>query len=290
MRAAVSAPLLRPLAALAAGLLSACLADSSAPLARQANLHPPEAGVARRSAEAPVRRTESAPPEDGRSRAADSRHRPEPPFANPEAALGEGNRLFRAGDLSRALAIYAGAWGRSRRLDPLLAYNLGATAQHLGRLPEAILWYRRAELAQPDDGWLRENLALARDAVRSQGAVSEPVAPGLLAHRQAFLIGGTLLAWGCLPLLLVPPRQRGAALLAGALLAGSTFGLGVALGHYGPKAAVLLRSCAGKSGEELPAGSEVWVQAAPGGTWRVAGRGQLLCPASAVALVDSQHP
>ena len=44
----------------------------------------------------------------------------------------EGNRLFRAGDLPGALAAYGSGYDPAHP-DPLLAYNLGATAHRLGR-------------------------------------------------------------------------------------------------------------------------------------------------------------
>src|SRR5262245_59538298 len=84
---------------------------------------------------------------------------PHPP-SDAAAALREGNRRFHAGDLEEAMEAYAAGYDGA---DPLLAYNLGTTAHHLDRLPEALLWYRRA-IASDSGGagnpWLRDNLRL----------------------------------------------------------------------------------------------------------------------------------
>jgi hypothetical protein len=209
--------------------------------------------------------------------------------AGPEEALRAGNRLFEAGDLEAALEAYAAGWGAaSTPSDPLLAYNLGATAHHLGRIPEAVLWYRRAEAAALDDPWLRENLAIAR---RSLGMPPEgPRSPwGLWARGGRWLaLAGVILAWAALALLLA--RRRAAPV---ALLAGVTFAAGLLLALRGPRAAVLLEDCSAREElpQDLPAGSEVWVTPDGNGGWRVLGgpRG-LRCPGPAVGLVVPRKP
>lgn len=206
------------------------------------------------------------------------------------AALREGNRRFHAGDLKGALEMYAA--GYDDTADPLLAYNLGTAAHHLERLPEALLWYRRAETAQAGDPWLRENLALVRGQLRDGGARGETESRWAfwMDHRRPLLGLGALLAWAALPAVLLPrsPRARRAALAAVALAAGLPFAAGLLLGHFGPRAAVLLRDCNGPDGK-LPAGSEIRVfpagEPAPGEGWRIPETG-FICPETAVGLVE----
>lgn len=98
--------------------------------------------------------------------------------ADPQAALAEGNRRFAKDEIAAALEAYIRGYagrsaGRSAGGSPAvdgalahaLAYNAGTCAMQLGRLPEALLWYRRAEAIAPGDPWLRDNLALARRAL-----------------------------------------------------------------------------------------------------------------------------
>jgi len=213
---------------------------------------------------------------------------PRDPFAavdltRPEIALAEGNRLFREGDLEEALAAYAAGYGRGDGdLDPLLSYNLGVTAHHLGHLPEALLWYRRAEAAGSEDPWLRDNLELVR---RALGTPPEdvPSAWGFWVERSRWLVlAGVILAWGTLGLLVVRPRPRLVA--AAGLLSCAAFTAGLLLDLRGPRAAVLLAGCP-EGSDGLPAGTEVWV-VADGGGWRVLGGDRdLRCPASTVGLV-----
>lgn len=194
--------------------------------------------------------------------------------------LAEGNRLFRTGRLEAAMVAYAPGWQAAR--EPALAYNLGTTAHHLGRLPEAVLWYRRAAVDLPDDPWLRDNMALAR---RTLGPPTAP-APGPLAiaaaHRDLLRWAGVALAWAALPLALVRRRAARWGLAAAALFAWIVFAAGSLLAIAGPRPAVLLADC----GQELVAGSEVWVTPAGGG-FRVLGTPvDFRCPAAAVGLVE----
>lgn len=217
---------------------------------------------------------------------------PRDPFAavdltRPDVALEEGNRLFREGDLEEALAAYSAGYGRGAPdLDPLLSYNLGVTAHHLGHLPEALLWYRRAEAAGSEDPWLRDNLELVRRALGTppEGA---PSAWQFWVERSRWLVlAGVILAWGTLTLFLL--RLRPWPLAPAALTSCALFAAGILLEARGPRAAVLLAGC--PEGEDaLPAGTEVWVLA-DGEGWRVLGgdRG-LRCPASTVGLVDQNR-
>lgn len=209
---------------------------------------------------------------------------------DPETALREGNRRFRAGRLEEALDAYAAGWSPESP-DPVLAYNLGTTAHHLGRLPEAVLWYRRALWASPtEDRWLRENLSQARRRLGTRPPQPAGLLAGLAAHRALAWALAALLAWGWLALLLM--RRRG--LSAGpvwtpGVLAGTALALavaGLAAPRLAPRPAVLLKSC-GEGDAALPAGSEVWVTSAAAGADEVRQDGlQLLCPAATVAMVE----
>lgn len=201
------------------------------------------------------------------------------------AALREGNRRFHAGDFEGAIAAYAAGYDGA---DPLLAYNAGTAAHHLERLPEALLWYRRAAATQTGDPWLRENLELVRGQLRDAGARDETETAWSfwMDHRRRLVEIGLLLAWAALPAVLLPrsPRVRRAAVVAVALAAGAPFAAGLWLGRSGPRAAVLLQDCAGPAAK-LPAGSEVRVFPMDGRGWRIPAP-DLVCPAAAVGLVD----
>jgi hypothetical protein len=206
-----------------------------------------------------------------------------PPGAEP--ALREGNRRFQAGDFEGAIAAYTAGYDGS---DPLLAYNIGTAAHHLERLPEALLWYRRAEAGDGGgDPWLRENLELVRAQLRDGGAGAAPRTAWSywMEHGRQLAWTGLLLAWAAVPAVLLPRSARGrrTALLAVALAAGLPFAGGLWLGLRGPKPGVLLHDCAGPAGK-LPAGSEIPVFPAEG-SWRVPGL-DLVCPADAVGLVE----
>ena len=210
---------------------------------------------------------------------------------DPSAALAEGNRLFRDGQLDAAYRVYAAGLDPADP-DPLLAYNLATTAHHLDRLPEAVLWYRRAAAARPADAWLSENLALARRDLGT-GEPDRPLTAALRERRRGLTLAAALLAWAALALLLAglraapaPRRARawegrgraGAAALA--LLALALFAAGRLPAVLGPRAAVLLKPCGG-----LRAGSEVWVRVQDAGHWRVTAGGPV-CRAAVVGLVE----
>ncbi|HYG61085.1 MAG TPA: tetratricopeptide repeat protein [Thermoanaerobaculia bacterium] len=206
--------------------------------------------------------------------------------ADTETALVEGNRRFRDGDYEGAFETYAAGYG-SGSSNPVLAYNLGVAAHRLERLPEAILWYRRAQLSLGADPWLQDNLELARSAL---GTPERPRPPGArwVERRSVFLLAGTVLAWSLLLLALRSPssrqRRRWPVALAAALSL-LFFAAGTLLGRLGPQAAVLLADCPGVADGGLPSGTEVWVRGDDSG-WRVLGEPEAVCPVEAVALVE----
>lgn len=205
-----------------------------------------------------------------------------------QEALREGNRLFRRGDLEAALEAYRAGYDGA---DPVLAYNLGTTAHHLGRLPEAVLWYRRAEeMAGNGDLWLTQNLADARQALGA-AHLSPPPPWGLLEahrHRLAWLAVG--LAWLSLGLLLTARRQTSRRALRAAdvsgLLAAALFTTAVASASLAPTPAVLLEPC-GTAESRLAAGSEIWGRDDGEDGFRVelSDGTELTCPRAAVAEV-----
>jgi tetratricopeptide (TPR) repeat protein len=223
-----------------------------------------------------------------------------PPGGDPEvvtAALARGNRLARRGDLEPAVEAYRAGWPAAGGAGAALAYNLGTAYHRLGRLPEALLWYRRAAALAPSDPWVADNLGLARAEL---AAVRDPP-PGfsgrLAAHPAAVPAVAVLLAWSALVLWLArarlvraaPPRGEPLARHAwtvAALLALAVWATGAALAAWGPRPAVLLDPCG--VGGELAAGSEVWVVPAGDGAWAVAGhRTGAVCPASSLGLVSA---
>lgn len=235
------------------------------------------------------------------------------PAAGAGPELAEGNRRYRGGDLEGALALYASGYDPAHP-DPLLAYNLGATAHRLGRLPEALLWYRRAEAHAPlallpggGDPWLADNLALARRELGAPRVFPQGWAL-LAARRDVLLLAGCLLAWAAVLVLVVEPaagrRLRTAPAIPivrigrivrtvrtlrivrigalGLALAGAAlYGAAWLLAARGPREAVLLAPCG-----DLPAGSEVWVRrAGAGGPTLLAGAPGPPCPAEVLGLV-----
>jgi hypothetical protein len=204
---------------------------------------------------------------------------------DPLAALAEGNRHAEAGKLDQAAAAYLQGYDPAA-VHPTLAYNLGSTLHQLGRLPEAILWYRRAAPAGQAgaDPWLEDNLLLARRTLGSQNAGHPDGWAELRRQAGLLTVVAVALSWLAAALFLLAPRRRGlalAGLAAAVLLAGAAW-----LSHgRGAREAVLLADCATGAGS-LPAGSELWV-ARDGAGFRVAGSRDATCPAAAVALV---HP
>ncbi len=201
--------------------------------------------------------------------------------ADPYTSLLEGNRRFRAGDLEGAMQSYVEGY-RISDPDPILAYNLGVTAHRLERLPEAVLWYRRASATSGDDPWIAHNLEIARASLAAPERAAPSWAPWIERRRQ--LVGlGIVLAWAVpLLLLLRPSGPRRWSLLTAAALSCLAFAAGSLAGRIGPRAAVLLEDCAGS----LVAGSEVWVVPRDGESWRVLGSPEgPECPARAIGLI-----
>lgn len=212
---------------------------------------------------------------------------PDGAAAQSAIALEAGNRLFAEDDLEGALEAYGDGWsGSASPEDAVLAYNAGTSALRLGRLPEALLWLRRAEAAAPGDPWVRDNLAMARDALSLPPP--EPPLPWSVWARYGpwAALGGIVLAWTACGLLALGRRPQPRWLAAFAVLSLTLFAAGLAAGRIGPRPAVLLEPCplAPAAKEGLPAGSEVWVRPAREG-WRVEGRDGLLCPGPAIGLV-----
>ena len=200
--------------------------------------------------------------------------------SDPVAALTEGNRLFRSGQLQEAAEAYERGFSMQSP-HPTLVYNLGTTMHHLDRLPEAILWYRRGGESQ--DPWLQENLWLAR---RSLGSQTLPPG-GALGHltENAWLLktSGIVLAWLTLAIYLVVPRLPWWSLASLACLILLLYGGAWGLERWGPAPAVLLQDCSTPAGD-LPAGTEVWVQRA-GDAWKLSGSRSSFCPLANAELV-----
>jgi len=207
--------------------------------------------------------------------------------ADPEAALAEGNRRFEKDEIESALEAYSrGYAGGGSSADGVLAYNAGTCALRLGRLPEALLWYRRAEMAAPGDPWVRDNLALTRRAL-GDPLEENPAWRLWLENRGSLAAAGVALAWVAVGLLVAAPRFPRGLLAVLALLACSAFAAGTLVDRFGPRAAVLLAACPAPQGGGLPAGSEVWVRPAGKGGWHVMDDGRnLRCSVAAVGLVE----
>ncbi len=217
---------------------------------------------------------------------------------DPQAALSEGNRLFRQGQVEAAVAIYLEGYSTTAP-NPTLLYNLGTALHHLERLPEAILWYRRAiasgdpsssgragdpsRRGRASDPWLQDNLWLAR-----RGLGSRTMQPGgpvswLSRHTEGVRLAGIALSWIALLLVVAQEKLPARALVAAAALAISVYGTAEAVERWGPQPAVVLEDCLTPAGE-LPAGTETWVRPASGG-WLISGSGDLVCPPAAIELV-----
>jgi len=206
------------------------------------------------------------------------------PRSPADMGLEEGNRLFRQGRLDAALDAYSTAIDTGAT-NPILAYNLGVTTHSLARLPEAILWYRRAAQSLEGDPWLQENLEQAR---RQLGTVPFPD-PGFFGIRQTaaptLLIAGLVLAWGAAVWLLARSDTPLWPVALVAVVSLLCFALGSRLPDAAPHPAVLLQDCASE-GQVISAGSEIWVSEAPEGAWSPrAPRLAFDCPSQSVALL-----
>lgn len=201
-------------------------------------------------------------------------------------SLREGNRLFREGRLEEAYEAYRGGWDAAAP-HPILVYNLATTAHHLGRLPEAILWYRRAERLTPGDPWIEENLHQAR---ASLGLTPYP-APGLATliarHRSLLYYLAALVAWAGTVLWMARPRTSARLATALVVAAVAVYAVVAITATRAPTPAVLLEDCS-DAGADLPAGSELWAVRTGEEAYEALVPGaRVRCPASAIApLVD----
>lgn len=208
------------------------------------------------------------------------------PAAGAAEALARGERLAAEGNLEAALAAYATAYADPGH-EAAAAYNAGTLALQLGRLPEAVLWLRRAQAAASEpDPWTADNLAAARRLLGTPDGPAAAPGPWSLALRAGrwLIWGAVVLAWGALGLVLATGRSRSArGALAVLGTAALLFGAGAALSHWGPREAVLLEACPDLA---FPLGSEVW--ALPlGDPVRVVGPGAGgPCPAGSLGLVS----
>ncbi len=203
---------------------------------------------------------------------------------DPQAALSDGNRLFRDGRVEAAVDAYLEGYGEPAP-HPTLLYNLGTALHHQGRLPEAILWYRRAAESDAADPWLQENLWLARRGLGSQNLPPGGLLGWPSRHTGALRLAAIALAWLTLLLVVAIPKMPAWTIAAAALLAASTYGSAAAVERWGPQPAVVLEDCFTGTGE-LPAGTEAWVLPATGGSWLISGAADAVCPAEAVELVS----
>lgn len=204
--------------------------------------------------------------------------------ADPVAVLREGNRLFREGRLEQAYEAYEGGW-RAEASHPVLLYNLATTAHHLGRLPLAVLWYRRAEQINPGDPWVAENLEQARGALGLEPYPPPGLATRLKQHRVALYYAAAALAWAGLVLWTLRPRRSTRLAVALGLTGLLVYGLTVLAAATAATPAVLLEDCS-DSAADLPAGSEIWLTGHDGDSYETAVHGTpVRCPASAVAPI-----
>ena len=197
-----------------------------------------------------------------------------------QSALSTGNRLFRDGQIEAAIAAYREGYSPSDP-HPTLVYNLGAALHHLDRLPEAVLWYRRAAA---DDPWLEENLWLARRSLGSQLLPAGGALGFLGRHTGALRVAAIVLAWAVLASVIATARVPRRIFLGTVLLAAALYLGAVAIDRWGPRPAVILTDCIAPTGE-LPAGTEVWVRRSAEGDWSVSGTADATCPAASVGLV-----
>ena len=206
------------------------------------------------------------------------------PRVDPQAALAEGNRLFRDGQIEAAVEAYLEGWAPGVA-HPTLLYNLGAALHELDRLPEAVLWYRRAASESPrsNDPWLSDNLWLARRSLGNQILEPDGASGWISRHASTWRLIAIALGWISLILAIAVPRLPVWSLVAAVTLSATIYGGAVASERWGPRPAVILEHCQATAGE-LPAGTEAWVRSTADG-WRISSSGDIVCPATAVGLV-----
>ncbi len=203
---------------------------------------------------------------------------------DPLLALANGNQAVLDGDLEAATLAYQSGY-EPGAVHPALAYNLGTTLHQLGRLPEAILWYRRAsEAEKTGDPWLEDNLLLARRTLGSQIA-GQPGAWAELRRNAGSLIAVSLLfSWLGATIWQLAPRRRALA-FSGLILAVVLQSAAWLSFELAANEAVLLQDCKTSAGT-LPAGSELWVVSEET-RFRIAGSRDATCPAEGLELI---HP
>ena len=108
--------------------------------------------------------------------------------------------------------------------------------------------------------------------------------PGWLSrHAQGLRLAAIAIAWSTLLGVILKPRIPVWAVVAAALVAGSLYAA-AATDRWGPRPAVILKSCFTAAGE-LPAGTEVWVQPTDDERWLIAGSPDVSCPVDALELI-----
>lgn len=204
------------------------------------------------------------------------------PPVDSQAALSEGNRLFREGQIEAAVIAYTEGYSADAT-HPTLFYNLGTALHHLDRLPEAILWYRRA--ASSEDPWLQDNLWLARRSLGSQVLEASGALGWLSRHDATLALVAVGLAWLVFLLVVTSAKLPKWLLAATAVLAFSLYGAAAASERWGLQPAVILQDCFTAAGD-LPAGTEAWVRRTADGRWSVSGVDGAVCPAEAAELIS----
>lgn len=202
------------------------------------------------------------------------------PLIEAQQALDEGNRLFRNGQIEEAIEAYRAGYA-AHDPHPTLLYNLGTALHHIDRLPEAILWYRRAQV---DDPWRDENLWLARRALGSQTLPPGSFLGHLRSHLSWLKAAGIVLAWLVLLIFIVRPRLPAWCLWVAVVLSLSSYALAAVTASFGPQEVVLLEDCLSDQGE-LPAGTEAWARRQADGAWAISGTSGVSCAPDAVAAV-----
>ena len=201
-------------------------------------------------------------------------------------ALRDGNRLFREGRIDEAYTAYLEGYEASAP-HPVLSYNLGTTAHRLDRLPEAILWYRRAAAVNPGDPWLSDNLASARATLGLQPYPAPGLASAIARNTPALHYLAALVAWIGVAWWIARPRGRLRPTLILLALALTVYGVAVLADRSTPVGAVVTADCSGSSGD-LPAGSEVWIARRGEETVEITAGGlRMQCPSETVSPVTS---
>ena len=104
---------------------------------------------------------------------------------DPTLRLSRGNDLYRNGDFAGAAAAY-GSLVEEGVHHETVYYNLGCALARQGRLGEALLSFRRAELFSPWDDDIAANLAWVR--ARLSDERSAAISPEAFFHKAAALI------------------------------------------------------------------------------------------------------